>query len=121
MSMSIQPKEYNDLKEYWDYQRKIQYNKEQIFAMANRFEGRTYSDLGPVHIDQVKTMLWDKIQPEEYEEPPEDWVPQDPKFRLWNEEQLDATKLSPKARKVVLRSKQRIDEVPKILDDDYDI
>jgi hypothetical protein len=119
--MSIQPKEYNDLKEYWDYQRKIQYNKEQIFAMANRFEGRTYSDLGPVHIDQVKTMLWDKIQPEEYEEPPEDWVPQDPKFRLWNEEQLDATKLSPKARKVVLRAKQRIDEVPKILDDDYDI
>ena len=121
MSMSIQQKEYNDLKEYWDYQRKIQYNKEQIFAMANRFEGRTYNDLGPVHIDQVKTMLWDKIQPEEYEEPPEDWVPQDPKFRLWNEERLDATKLSPKARKVVLRAKQRIDEVPKILDDDYDI
>ena len=30
--MSIQQKEYNDLKEYWDYQRKIQYNKEQIFC-----------------------------------------------------------------------------------------
>ena len=59
--MSIQQKEYNDLKEYWDYQRKIQYNKEQIFAMANRFEGRTYNDLGPVHIDEVKKMLWDKL------------------------------------------------------------
>ena len=49
--MAIQQKEYISQQEYWDYQRKIQYNKEQIFAMAKRFEGRTYNDLGPVHID----------------------------------------------------------------------
>ena len=42
--MAIQQKEYISQQEYWDYQRKIQYNKEQIFAMAKRFEGRTYND-----------------------------------------------------------------------------
>tara|TARA_B100000035_G_C20585262_1_gene372886 strand:+ start:107 stop:472 length:366 start_codon:yes stop_codon:yes gene_type:complete len=117
--MAIQPKEYNDLKEYWDYQRKIAYNKEQIYAMAERFEGRTYNDFGPVHIDEVKKMLWDKIKPEEYEEPPEDWVPQDPKLRMWHEDQLDTTKISPKARKVVLRANPiRQKEMPNILNDD---
>ena len=119
--MAIQQKEYISQQEYWDYQRKVQYNKEQIFAMAKRFEGRTYNDFGPVHIDEVKEMLWNKIQPHEYEEPPSDWVPEDPKYRLWSEDKLDATKLKPKARKVVLRAKQKIDEVPNILDDDYDI
>tara|TARA_B100001142_G_C14051492_1_gene546088 strand:+ start:218 stop:580 length:363 start_codon:yes stop_codon:yes gene_type:complete len=119
--MAITQKDYNAQQEYWDYQRKVQYNKEQIFAMAKRFEGRTYNDFGPVHIDEVKTMLWNKIQPHEYEEPPADWVPEDPKYRLWNEDQLDATKLSPKARKVVLRAKSKVNEVPNILNDDYDL
>ena len=117
MSMSIQPKEYKDLKEYWDYQWKIQYNKEQVYAMATKFEGRTFNDLGPVAIDEVKTMLWDRIRPDEYEEPPEEWVPKDEKYRLWSEDQLDTTKLSPNARKVVLRASHRVSEVPNILND----
>ena len=29
--MAIYKKDYNDLKEYWDYQRKVEYNKEQIY------------------------------------------------------------------------------------------
>ena len=120
--MAIQPKEYNDLKEYYDYQRKIAYNKEQIYAMAERFEGRTYNDFGPVHIDEVKSMLWNRIKPEEYEEPPEDWVPTDPKLRLWHEDKLDIKQLSPKARKVVLRANLgKVKEVPNILNDDNDI
>ena len=119
--MAITQKDYNNLKEYWDYQRKIEYNKEQIYTIANKFQGRTYNDFGPVHIDEVKEMLWNKIQPEEYEEPPQDWVPEDPKYRLWSEDNITIPKISPKARKVVLRAKQKIDEVPKILDDDYDI
>tara|TARA_B110000037_G_C16986323_1_gene451188 strand:+ start:623 stop:973 length:351 start_codon:yes stop_codon:yes gene_type:complete len=115
--MAIQQQEYNDLKEYWDYQRKIQYNKEQIFSIADKFEGRTYNDLGPIHIDEVKKMLWDKLTPAEYEEPPEEWVPKDEKYRLWSEDRLDTTKLSPKARKVVLRASHRVREVPNILND----
>ena len=99
--MSIQPKEYNDLKEYWDYQRKIQYNKEQVYAMATKFEGRTFNDLGPVAIDEVKTMLWDRIRPDEYEEPPEKWVPKDEKYRLWNEGTPKKFKVSFKKMKTV--------------------
>ena len=119
--MAIQPKEYNAQQEYWDYQRKIQYNKEQIFAIAERFKGRTYNDFGPVHIDEVKKMLWDKLPVEEYEDPPEDWIPEDPKYRLWSEDKLDIKKLSPNARKVVLRANSKVKKVPNILNDDYDI
>ena len=81
----ITKEQYEDLKEYWDYQRKIAYNKEMVFMMADNFEGRVYNDFGMLHIDDVKTKLWDKIPPSEYEEPPKDWVPKDPKFKLWNE------------------------------------
>ena len=120
--MTIQPKEYNDLKEYWDYQRKIQYNKEQIFAMAERFEGRAYNDFGPMDINQVKRHLWDRIKAEEYENPPEDWVPEDPKYRLWYETgELRIKDLSPKARQVVLRANPKRQQVPGILNDDNDI
>ena len=83
--MAISETSYNNLKEYWDYQRKVQYNKEQLSAIAEKFEGRVYNDFGMVHIDDVKTKLWDKIPPSEYEDPPKDWIPKDPKFRLWHE------------------------------------
>ena len=42
--MAISQKDYNNLKEYWDYQRKIEYNKEKIYMMAERFEGRAFND-----------------------------------------------------------------------------
>ena len=45
----ITKKSYEDLKEYWDYQRKIAYNKEMVFMMANSFEGRVYNDFGMVN------------------------------------------------------------------------
>ena len=81
----ITKEQYEDLKEYWDYQRKIAFNKEMVFMMADNFEGRVYNDFGMIHIDNVKTILWDKIPPSEYEDPPKGWIPKDPKFRLWNE------------------------------------
>ena len=45
----ITKESYKDLKEYWDYQRKIAYNKEMVFMMANGFEGRVYNDFGMVN------------------------------------------------------------------------
>ena len=50
-----------------------------------KFEGRVYNDFGMVHTDDVKTILWDKIPPSEYEEPPKYWVPKDTKLKLWYE------------------------------------
>ena len=78
-------KRLQHLKEYWDYQRKIEYNKEQIYMMAERFEGRAFNDFESVSIDDVKSLLWNRIKPDEFEEPPKGWIPQNEKYRLWNE------------------------------------
>ena len=47
--------------------------------------------------------LWDRIPPEEYEEPPKDWVPKDEKYRIEGE----GISIG---RKVVLRAKQAVDK-----------
>ena len=78
----ITKKSYEDLKEYWDYQRKIAYNKEMVFMMANSFEGRVYNDFGMVNLDDMKDLLWTRVKPEDYEEPRKGWVPEDPKLRF---------------------------------------
>ena len=53
----ITKEQYEDLKEYWDYQRKIAYNKEMVFMMADNFEGRVYNDFGMVGIAVSYTHL----------------------------------------------------------------
>ena len=59
--MAISKKSYEELKEYWDYQRKIEYNKEMVHFMAEKFKGRVYNDFGMVHIDEMKDLLWTRI------------------------------------------------------------
>ena len=109
--MAIQEKEYIHLKEYWDFQRKVEYNKEQVFKMADNFSGRAFTEFGPVNIDDLKQMLWTKVPMEEYEEPPKGWVPENEKYRLWNEEWPPKLKLEPpKGRPVILRAKVKEDE-----------
>ena len=67
--MAITKKSYNELKEYWDYQRKVEYNKEMVNFMADKFKGRVYNDFGMVHIDEMKELLWLRVDPKDYEEP----------------------------------------------------
>jgi len=108
----ITKEQYKDLKEYWDYQRKIAYNKEMVFMMANNFEGRVYNDFGMVNIDDMKNLLWTRVRPEDYEEPRKGWVPEDPKLRFEWEGQAHMPRLDfelPKTRSgrpVVLRAKK---------------
>ena len=108
----ITKKSYKDLKEYWDYQRKIAYNKETVFNMANQFEGRVYNDFGMVSLDQMKELLWTRVKPEDYEEPRKGWVPEDPKLRFEWEGNANYPKWDwelPKTRsgrQVVLRAKR---------------
>ena len=100
--------EYKDLKEYWDYQRKIAYNKEMVFMMADNFEGRVYNDFGMVGLDQMKDLLWQRVKPEDYEEPRKGWVPEDPKLRFDWEGPANMPKFEveeTKGRPVVLRAK----------------
>ena len=80
--MAITKQSYKNLKEYWDYQRKVQYNKEVVYRMADRFEGRVYNDFGMVDLNEMKNLLWTRVKSEDYEEPRKGWVPEDPKLRF---------------------------------------
>ena len=108
----ITKKQYEDLKEYWDYQRKVQYNKEVVHNMADTFEGRVYNDFGMVNLEDMKDLLWTRVRPEDYEEPRKGWVPEDPKLRFEWEGQAHMPRLDfelPKTRSgrpVVLRAKK---------------
>jgi len=83
--MAIPKTKYEELKEYWDYQRKIAYNKEVIYHMAGRFQNRVYNDFGQVSIEKLKEILWTRVQPEDYEKPRKGYVPEDPKLRIEGE------------------------------------
>ena len=83
--MAIPKTKYEELKEYWVYQRKIEYNREVIYHMAGRFQNRVYNDMGNVSIENLKKILWERVQPEDYEEPRKGYVPEDPKLRIEGE------------------------------------
>ena len=109
----ITKKQYKDLKEYWDYQRKIAYNKEMVFMMADNFEGRVYNDFGMVNLDDMKDLLWTRVRPEDYEEPRKGWVPEDSKLRFEWEGPAHMPKVFDfsgyrSGRPVVLRAKKKI-------------
>ena len=111
----ITKESYKDLKEYWDYQRKIAYNKEMVFMMADSFEGRVYNDFGMVSLNDMKDLLWTRVRPEDYEEPRKGWVPEDPKLRFEWEGPAYMPKVfdlsgTRSGRPVVLRAKKKNDE-----------
>jgi len=118
MIMAITKESYKDLKEYWDYQRKVQYNKEVVHNMADEFEGRVYNEFGMVDIKEMKDLLWSRVKTEDYEEPRQGWVPEDPNLRFEHEGSAHMPKIqipyeTKKGRPVVLRAKK--------LNDDNDI
>ena len=78
----ITKKDYKELKEYWDYQRKVEYNKEVVFNMADSFEGRVYNDFGAVNLNDMKDLLWTRVKSEDYENPRKGWVPKDERLRF---------------------------------------
>jgi len=99
MSMAISEHSYNDLKEYWDFQRKLEYNREILRKQCEDFEGRLYhTDTGHMTQDQLFDMLWNKINHEDLDEPDKNWVPKNEEYRLWNES-------TTKGKQVVLRAK----------------
>ena len=88
----ITKEQYENLKEYYDYQRKVAYNKEIVFNMAEKFEGRVYNDFGMVNMKDMKELLWVRVKPEDYEEPRAGWVPQDESLRFEGEGQAKMPK-----------------------------
>ena len=68
-ALMISKQSYIDLKEYWDYQRLLEYNKEKLKDKLQRVEGKVFSQFGPVKTDDLET-------------PPIGWIPKDKKYRF---------------------------------------
>mgnify|MGYP000078827693 FL=1 len=77
--------QYKDMPEYWDYQRKIEYNKEKCMKACEKIMEH-FGDMEEGHDaeDMFQTM-WHKIGPEDYDDPPLDWIPKNKQLRLEHE------------------------------------
>ena len=81
----ITEKDYLNLKEMWDYQRMLEYNKEllrtRIKSLLNEvmFTDATEEDMFDT--------FWSKMKDSEnkLERPPRTWIPKNEKLRKWNE------------------------------------
>ena len=81
----IDEKDYLNLKEMWDYQRMLEYNKEllrtRIKSLLNEvmFTDATEEDMFDT--------FWSKMKESEnkLERPPRTWIPKNEKLRKWNE------------------------------------
>jgi len=113
MSMPITKEQYNDMKEYWDYQRKVQYNKEIVHNMAEQFENRVYNDFGMVDLKEMKDLLWARVKSSDYEEPRNGWIPEDSSLRFdWEGPACMPNLELPKSKgkKVILKAKEGWDQ-----------
>jgi len=78
--------QYKDLPEYWDYQRKIEFNREKCMRACEKMV-KHFADEEEVTQDaeEMFEIMWHKIEAEDYEDPPLDWVPKNPALRLEHE------------------------------------
>jgi len=76
----ITKKDYIEFKPYWDYQRKVEYNREQL-------EDKLYSveDYFVESQPEMFEQLWNLIDPEEYETPPRAWIPKNTQYQVEGE------------------------------------
>tara|TARA_Y100000780_G_C13655464_1_gene406381 strand:+ start:681 stop:1067 length:387 start_codon:yes stop_codon:yes gene_type:complete len=83
----ITKQSYEDLKPYWDFQRKKEYNKEKLEHLADKMQGQVYDQFGPISGKELLDTLWCKLPQEAYEDPHPGWVPRDKSYRLeWEKE-----------------------------------
>ena len=75
--MPIPKQKYKELKPMYDFQRKIEYNKEKLRkAVAVMLE----------EPDVLFDDIWSRMKEEEMQEVPKDWVPKDDKLKIEGEE-----------------------------------
>ena len=75
----IDPEEYDRLKEYYDFQRKKEYNREQLQTAIDEMEGR-------IGLTMSFDEIWSRIEEKDLQEAPNNWVPKDPKLRIHGRE-----------------------------------
>jgi|TARA_B110000438_G_scaffold51006_1_gene51435 DNA relaxase NicK len=75
--MAVSKEEYKKLKEYFDFQRKVEYNKEKLRKAVE------------VMLDEPEILfndIWGKMKEEEMVDVPKGWVPQNDKLKIEGEE-----------------------------------
>ena len=82
MSMAISKQSYTDLKEYWDYQRLLEYNRELLKERLSKVNDTVYAQFGYINTDSMYDTIWNDIRPEDLETPVVGWVPKDEKYRI---------------------------------------
>ena len=75
----ISSEEYKNLKEYYDFQRKKEYNREQLEDAIEEVAKRT--GLTVLSFDEI----WSRLEEKDYQEAPNNWIPRDPKWRIQGE------------------------------------
>ena len=79
----ISKKEYKELKAYWDYQRKVEYNREVMRDEMNSAEESYHIEL--LDKEELFDYLWNEIDPEDYVDPPKFWIPINEKYQIEGE------------------------------------
>ena len=72
----ISKKEYKKNKPYWDYQRKIEFNREDAMEHAKTFDE---------DVMEVFEHIWNNLSPDNYDDPPKGWTPQNKKYQIEGE------------------------------------
>lgn len=112
--------EYDNLKEYWDYQRKIQYNRERVQQIAEQYDGRiVMPEFGMLGEKEIFDIMWNKVKSSDYDDPPKDWIPNDDSLRFEWEPDPKSPKSLPKpgGKPVVVKAKDKWDEYMDELND----
>lgn len=85
MNMAISKEDYFNLKEYWDYQRLLQYNRELLKQRLAKMQGSVFTQLGPMNTSELYDKIWVDIRDEDLEPIPTGWVSEDEKYRFEGE------------------------------------
>ena len=77
--------DYENLKEMYDYKRKIEYNKEKTKKRIDEMY-KEFNILGGTK-EEMFDHFWSNVNYNntEFDDPPADWVPENQELRLWNE------------------------------------
>jgi len=75
--MAVSKEEYKKLKEYFDFQRKVEYNKEKL---------RKAVEVMLEEPDILFNDIWSRMKEEEMAEIPKGWIPEDDKLKIEGEE-----------------------------------
>ena len=82
--MVISKEEYKNLKEYYDFQRKKQYNREQLMYVCGHIMNIEQDEADN---NQFFDEMWSQFEEKDYQDPPTQWIPRELKWRKEGEGQ----------------------------------